>query len=40
MIGDLAHTAFGVHDLETSLAFYATLDLHESFRLHYPATVA
>jgi lactoylglutathione lyase len=36
MIRDLAHTALAVNDLEASLAFYATIGLHESFRLHYP----
>lgn len=35
MITDLGHTAFGVHDLDTSLAFYAQLGLDESFRLHH-----
>ncbi len=32
-ITDLAHTAFGCHDLDTSLAFYSKLGIHESFRL-------
>lgn len=32
-ITDLGHTAFACHDLEASLAFYAKLGLHESFRL-------
>ena len=36
MITDLGHTAFGVHDLDAALAFYAHLGLNESFRLHYP----
>ena len=36
MITDLAHTAFIVHDLDASLAFYEKLGLLESFRLHYP----
>lgn len=36
MITDLGHTAFGVHDLDAALAFYAHLGLHESFRLHHP----
>ncbi len=36
MITDLGHTAFGVHDLETALAFYAKLGLPESFRLNHP----
>lgn len=34
MIGDLAHAAFKVHDLDAALAFYAKLGLHEAFRLH------
>ncbi len=34
MITDLGHTAFGVHDLEASLAFYAKLGLGEAFRLN------
>ena len=34
MITDLGHLAFAAHDLERSLAFYATLGLHEAFRLH------
>ena len=36
MITDVGHTAFAVHDLHASLAFYARLGLHESFRLHHP----
>ena len=36
MITDLGHTAFGVHDMETALAFYAELGLTESFRLNRP----
>ena len=36
MLTDLGHTAFGVHNLETSLAFYRKLGLDESFRLNYP----
>ena len=36
MITDLGHTAFGVHDMETALAFYAKLGLTESFRLNRP----
>ncbi len=35
MIADLGHTAFAVHDVERSLAFYAHLGLRESFRLHH-----
>ena len=35
MITDLAHSAFRVHDLEKSLAFYALLELKESFRLNH-----
>ncbi len=35
MITDLAHSAFRVHDLEKSLAFYALLGLKESFRLNH-----
>ncbi len=35
MITDLAHLAFAAHDLDRSLAFYAKIGLHESFRLHY-----
>jgi lactoylglutathione lyase len=35
MITDLAHTAFRVHDLEKSLAFYELLGLRESFRLNH-----
>ncbi|MCB0116816.1 MAG: VOC family protein [Caldilineaceae bacterium] len=34
MITDLGHTAFRCHDLDKSLAFYALLGLHESFRLY------
>lgn len=32
-IVDLGHPAFACHDLEASLAFYATLGVEESFRL-------
>ncbi len=32
-ITDLGHTAFSCHDLDASLAFYAKLGIHESFRL-------
>lgn len=35
MITDLGHTAFAVHDLERSLAFYAQLGLREACRLHH-----
>jgi lactoylglutathione lyase len=35
LITDLGHLAFAAHDLESSLAFYAKLGLHESFRLHH-----
>jgi lactoylglutathione lyase len=35
MITDLAHSAFRVHDLEKSLAFYELLGLKESFRLNH-----
>lgn len=34
MITDLGHLAFAAYDLESSLAFYARLGLHESFRLY------
>ena len=34
MFTDLAHTAFAVHDVETTLAFYDTLGIPEAFRLH------
>lgn len=34
MITDLGHAAFGCYDLDKSLAFYAQLGIHESFRLH------
>ena len=34
MIADIGHAAFAAHDLERSLAFYALLGIHESFRLH------
>jgi lactoylglutathione lyase len=34
MITDLGHTAFRCHNLDKSLAFYALLGIHESFRLH------
>lgn len=33
MIIDVAHTAFDVHDMDASLAFYAKLGITESFRL-------
>jgi lactoylglutathione lyase len=36
VISDLGHPAFRVHDLDASLAFYATLGLTEAFRLHRP----
>lgn len=36
MITDLAHTAFAVHDVDVSLAFYEKLGLRESFRLNRP----
>lgn len=36
MITDLAHTAFAVHDIEASLAFYKLLGLAEAFRLNRP----
>ena len=36
MITDVGHAAFSAHDLTRSLAFYATLGIHESFRLHRP----
>ena len=36
MLTDLGHTAFGVYDLEASLAFYRKLGLDEAFRLHHP----
>lgn len=32
-IVDLGHPAFACHDLDASLAFYAKLDISESFRL-------
>ncbi len=32
-IVDLGHPAFACHDLEATLAFYAKLGVHESFRL-------
>jgi lactoylglutathione lyase len=35
MITDLGHPAFAVHDIERSLAFYAKLGIHESFRLNH-----
>ncbi len=35
MITDLGHLAFASHDLDRSLAFYASLGLHEAFRLHH-----
>lgn len=34
MITDLGHTAFAVHDIERTLAFYAKLGIRESFRLN------
>lgn len=34
MITDLGHTALAAHDVEESLAFYASLGIHEAFRLH------
>jgi lactoylglutathione lyase len=36
MITDLAHLAIGAHDLDASLAFYASIGIPEAFRLHYP----
>ena len=36
MITDVGHPAFAAHDMERSLAFYARLGLHESFRLNRP----
>jgi lactoylglutathione lyase len=36
MITDLGHTAFAVHDIERSLAFYRLLGLDEAFRLQRP----
>jgi len=33
MITDFGHTAIATHDVDASLAFYAKLGLHESFRL-------
>jgi len=35
MITDIGHAAFAAHDLDRSLAFYATLGIHEAFRLHH-----
>jgi lactoylglutathione lyase len=35
MITDLGHPAFAAHDLDRTLEFYATLGLHEAFRLHH-----
>jgi lactoylglutathione lyase len=35
MITDLGHTAFRVHDLEKTLAFYEILGIREAFRLHH-----
>ena len=35
MITDLGHTAFRVHDLEKTIAFYALLGIHEKFRLNH-----
>lgn len=32
-ITDIGHTAFTCHDLDVSIAFYAKLGIHESFRL-------
>jgi lactoylglutathione lyase len=34
VITDLGHTAFAVHDMDASLAFYRLLGLEESFRLN------
>ena len=34
MITDLGHTAFRVHDLDKTLAFYEILGIREAFRLH------
>lgn len=36
MITDLGHAAFGVQDVEESLAFYRKLGIEEAFRLHRP----
>lgn len=35
MITDLGHTAFAAYDLDRTLDFYASLGIHESFRLHH-----
>lgn len=35
MITDLAHIAFAAHDLESTLAFYRLLGIHETFRLNH-----
>lgn len=35
MITDLGHPAFAVQNIERSLAFYAALGIHESFRLNH-----
>ena len=35
MITDIGHAAFGTHDLDKSLEFYAKLGIHEAFRLHH-----
>jgi lactoylglutathione lyase len=32
-IYDFGHPAFGVHDMDASLAFYAKLGIHEGFRI-------
>jgi lactoylglutathione lyase len=34
MITDLGHTAYRVHDLDKTLAFYKILGINEAFRLH------
>jgi lactoylglutathione lyase len=35
MITDLGHAAIAAYDVEKSLAFYATLGIHEAFRVHH-----
>ena len=34
MITDVGHAAYAAHDLDQTLAFYAQIGIHESFRLH------
>ena len=34
MITDVGHAAFAAYDLDKTMAFYAQLGIHESFRLH------